>query len=83
MVPITLDNLLVLGNFGCHIFPGFQLHFLKEIKKEEKISSACWVIFHDFLLSADFFLKLILGTLSVSNRSGSVGPDLGPNCLQR
>ena len=41
------------------------------------------------LSSADFFKKIISGTLSESNGSNqdqdrcSIGPDLGPNCLQR
>ena len=50
--------------------------------------------FHDFLLSADsfkinFFKKNLKNTISVSNRLDPdqdrqyVGPDLGPNRLQR
>ena len=59
------------------------------------VNSAYWVIFHAFLLSADFFLKSTFlknyfrSTIRVSNsldpdQAGqNVGPDLGPNCLQR
>ena len=57
---------------------------------------ACWVIFHDFLSSADFYIQNLSfrkisfrNTIRVSNRldpdqaQRNVGPDLGPNCLQR
>ena len=56
---------------------------------------ATWEIFHAFLLSAEFFSKSTISknsfrnTIWVSNRLDpdqarhSVGPDLGPNCLQR
>ena len=56
---------------------------------------AFWVIFHHFLLSVDFFkIKLFRinsfrNTIRVSNSLDPdqarhfVGPDLGPNCLQR
>ena len=55
---------------------------------------ASWVILHAFLSSADFFqnqlLREILSQIpSVSNcldpdqARHFVGPDLGPNCLQR
>ena len=54
----------------------------------------CLVSFHAFLSSADFFniifyVKKIRNTIRVSNSSDPdqaphfVGPDLGPNCLQR
>ena len=56
---------------------------------------ACWVIFHALLSSADFFSKLIFSensfanTIRVSNildpdqSRHFVGPNLGPNCLQK
>ena len=54
---------------------------------------AYWVTFHAFLSSADFFKinfrKILSGIPSVSNNLDPdharhfVGPDLGPNCLQR
>ena len=58
---------------------------------------ACWVLknVHALLSSADFFLKLTISKYSFRNTIGvsnslhpdqdqcSVGPDLGPNCLQR
>ena len=55
---------------------------------------ACWVIFHEFcllliFLKINFFEKLFRNTIRVSNSLGPdpaghfVGPDLGPNCLQR
>ena len=69
------------------LFLSFKINFL--------CKSACWVILHVFFLSsADFFLKkyhkFLSGTLSGcqnslnSDQAGHfVGPDLGPNCLQR
>ena len=57
--------------------------------------NACWVIFHAFLLSADFFSKsnfsknLSRNTIRVLNSEDSdqvrqnVRHDLGSNCLQR
>ena len=61
------------------------------------VNNNCWhfnsaylVFLNAFLLSADFFLqKIPFGILSVSNSldphqaRGFVGPDLGPNCLER
>ena len=61
------------------------------------LTIACWVIFHTLLimLSADFFFKLtfskssfrntirVLDSLDSDQDLHSVGPDLGPNCLQR
>ena len=60
------------------------------------INSLNLLVFHAFLSSADFFFKInffekILSgnTIRVSNSlhpdqaRPSVGPDLGPNCLQR
>ena len=60
------------------------------------INSACWVIFHAFVVSASFFFsKLTFSrksfriTIRVSNGldpdqdQHSVGPDLGPNWLQK
>ena len=59
------------------------------------LSSACWVIFHDFchmliILKINVFLKKILSGIplecqTVCNeiRPDIVWPDLGPNCLQR
>ena len=55
---------------------------------------ACWVILHFILSSADFFQNYCLkknfkSTIRVSNSLDRdharpfVGPDLGPNCLQR
>ena len=56
---------------------------------------ACWVIFHAFVSSADFFQnyffrkKSFRNTIRVSNSLDPdqarrfVGPDLGPKCLQR
>ena len=55
---------------------------------------ACWVIVHAFLSSVDFFQfffskESFRNTIRVSNRLDPdqarrfVGPDLGPNCLQR
>ena len=57
---------------------------------------AYWVIFHDFLSSADFFqnqlFQKILSDRNTTRVSNSldpdqaahfVGPDLGPNCLQK
>ena len=56
---------------------------------------ASWVIFHAFLSSADFFSKSTFSknsfrnTIRVSNSLDQdqvrhfVGPDLGPNCLQK
>ena len=57
------------------------------------IVCAYWVIFHDFLLSANFFKIIFLKTFSrntirMSNSLDPdqaqhfVGPDLDPNCLQ-
>ena len=54
---------------------------------------ACWVIFHNFLSSADFFKinifkKFFQEAIRVSKRLDPdqvqlyVGPDSGPNCLQ-
>ena len=56
---------------------------------------ACWVIFHVLVVICFLFLKLSFSKISfwniisVSNildpdqDRHSVGPDLGPNCLQR
>ena len=51
---------------------------------------AYWVILHAFLSSADIFQnklfkKILLGsnTLDPDQARQNVGPDLGPNCLQR
>ena len=51
---------------------------------------AYWVIFHNFLSSADFFkISFFRDTFRVSNSLDPdqdchfVSPDLGPNCLQR
>ena len=56
---------------------------------------ACWENFPAFLSSADFFQKSTFSKNSVRNTIGvsnnldpdqarqNVGPDLGPNCLQR
>ena len=56
-------------------------------------NSACWVIFHDFWLSAAFFtiyfFKKFSEMLSVPNSLDpdqdcfSVGPELGSKCLLR
>ena len=66
----------------------------REDVKDGKLLSAYWVFFHAFLSSADFFSKLIFSKIlsripSVPNSLDpdqarqNVGPDLGPNCLQR
>ena len=60
------------------------------------VKAASWVIYHAFLSSADFFQdqlllkkKYVKNTIRVSNSLDPdqarrfVGPDLGPNCLQR
>ena len=51
---------------------------------------AYWVILHAFLTSAAFFQnQLLRNTIRVSNSLDpyqarqNVGPDMGPNCLQR
>ena len=56
---------------------------------------ACWVIFHVFLSSADFFqnelfqkffqehYQRLSNGLDPDQDQHFVGPDLGPNCLQR
>ena len=55
---------------------------------------ACWLIFHAFVVvfriffKDNFFKNILSGKLSVSKvwiqiRTDIVGPDLGPNCLQR
>ena len=58
-------------------------------------SAACWVILHAFLSSADiffntnFFEKFFqeyhqsVKQFGSSQAPQNVGPDLGPNCLQR
>ena len=54
-------------------------------------NSACWVIFHDlYLSSSDFFSKSafsknysVPNSLDPDQTQQFVGPDLGPNCLQR
>ena len=52
------------------------------------LNSACWVIFHAFVIvcllffKINFFEKNLSGTLS-SRVSNSLDPDLDPNCLQR
>ena len=60
-----------------------------------KFSSACWVIFHAILSSAGLFSKSTFSKISsrhtiresngldLDHDQHSVGPDLGPNCLQR
>ena len=63
-----------------------------EATNEERVSTACWVILHAFLLSTDFFQhkffrKILSGlpsecqTVWIQLRPNK--PDLGPNCLQR
>ena len=51
-------------------------------------NSAWWVILHAFLAPADFyFSKLTFSNNSLRNTirvsNSLVGPDLGPNCLQK
>ena len=59
------------------------------------LTLACWVILHAFLSPADFFQNQlfqknsfrntirVLNSLNSDWARHSVGPDLGPNCLQR
>ena len=61
----------------------------------ELANAACWVIFHAFVVLCCLFSKLTFSinsfrnTIRVSNSLDpdqdrqNVGPDLGPNCLQR
>ena len=68
---------------------------LKRIKIATVTLDACWVIFHAFLLSADFFSKSnfskilsrntirVLNSLDSDQVQQNVGHDLGSNCLQR
>ena len=57
----------------------------------QNVDSAYWIILHAFLLSADFIQNQLFqkNTFRVSNSLDPgqarhfVGPDLGPNCLQR
>ena len=56
---------------------------------------AFWEMFHDLLLYADFFLQSnfsknyfrniirVSNSLDLDQTRQNVGPDLGPNCLQR
>ena len=49
-------------------------------------NSACWVIFHNFFSSADFFFKINFfetNSLDPDQVQQKVRPDLGPNCMQR
>ena len=67
---------------------------LINVDRRHGIPLGYWVIFHDFLSSADFFKSTFSKysfrkTIRVSNSLEPdqarrlVGPDLGPNCLQR
>ena len=68
---------------------------LINVDRSHGIPLGYWVIFHDFLSSADFFFKSTFSkysfrkTIRVSNSLEPdqarrlVGPDLDPNCLQR
>ena len=59
------------------------------------INSACWVIFHAFVVlfwlyfKINFFKNFLRNIIRVSNGLDPdqdrqyVGPDLGPNCLQK
>ena len=65
--------------------------FQKDLIKENAnfwLTVACWVIFHTLLIMSKFtFSKnYFRNTIRVSNSldpDQNVGPDLGPNCLQR
>ena len=61
---------------------------------QENINSACWVIFHDFFCRLSTFFKIdwkndfrnffrVSNSLDPDQTRHLVGPNLGPNCLER
>ena len=89
---------LINFGFNFFHFQGLQVSVVQVgafLLMVSKIIFDYWVIFHAFLSSADFFSKWTFlinsfrNTIRVSNSllpdqaQHYVGPDLGPNCLQR